>query len=312
MYAFVDLLQILGGGKLLRRNRKFKNDVFCMLASEPQYALDIYNALNGSSYSDVKRVEIRKLHRGIELSVRNDASCIINSVLNMWEHQSTYNPNMPVRSLIYTTEAIKDIADKNGLDIYGRRRIPIPNPKIVVFYNGKEERPDIEVMKLSDSYIALKGEPDVELKCTIYNINKGHNSEILSRSKVLSGYAYFVDKVTSYAESGYDNGEAIRMAIEECISKNILREFFTKRRKEVQRQMDLDMTWKARIPMIRREAREDGYSEGYKSGEATGISQGISQGKLDDARNMIDDGVPIDKIVRYTGLTREAVENLQK
>jgi hypothetical protein len=114
-------------------NREYKSDVFSMLLEEPENALEIYNALNGTNYQDPKIVQIMNLHKGISLSVRNDAELVIDFDLNIYEHQSTYNPNMPLRSLVYYVNDLDKII--KGKDIYGRSLVKIPTPHFVVFYN---------------------------------------------------------------------------------------------------------------------------------------------------------------------------------
>ena len=122
----------------LTENREVKSDVFSMLMEIPENALQVYNAVNGSNYTDPSLVQVTTLKKGISLSIRNDASIIVDMHLNIYEHQSTYNPNMSLRSLIYLVEIIKPLI-KNE-DLFGRKLIKIPTPKFVVVYNGKEER----------------------------------------------------------------------------------------------------------------------------------------------------------------------------
>ena len=120
--------------------REYKSDVFSMLLSEPEHALDVYNALNGSHHTDPGKVQIKKLEKGILLSVYNDASFLLDAFLNLYEHQSSYNPNMPLRQLIYFVHLMLDMIKENQYNLYGSKKIAIPTPKFIVFYNGLEER----------------------------------------------------------------------------------------------------------------------------------------------------------------------------
>lgn len=115
------------------------------------YALDVYNAMNDSAYTDPSVITIMRLENGISLSVRNDASFFISNYLNLYEHQSTYSPNAPLRFLIYLTNLLKTTIRKR--DLYGRKRVQIATPHFAVFYNGTEKRPEKEVLKLSDGYL---------------------------------------------------------------------------------------------------------------------------------------------------------------
>ena len=132
----------------MKENREYKSDVFSMLMEDKANALEVYNALNGSDYTDPKEVEIVHLEKGVSLSIRNDASYIIDMNFSFYEHQSTYNRNMPLRSMIYFVNALDDWLKENEHDLFSRKRIMIPTPHFVVFYNGTEKRPEYEEMRL--------------------------------------------------------------------------------------------------------------------------------------------------------------------
>lgn len=120
----------------MKGNREFKSDVFAMLMEEPAYALEVYNVLNGSAYDKPEEVEVIPLEGYVSLSVKNDAAFIVGMDMNFYEHQSSYNPNMPLRGLLYCAETLAQRIKNQKLDLYGRKQIRIPNPRFVVFYNG--------------------------------------------------------------------------------------------------------------------------------------------------------------------------------
>lgn len=242
--------------------REFKSGVFSMLQEEPEYALDVYNALNGTNYTDPGLITIQKLYGKILLSVRNDASFLIDSFFNLYEHQSTFNPNMPLRFTMYFADLMKQFVDEYNYNLYGTRKIPIPTPKFVVFYNGVEERPAKERFRLSDSFEQKCEEYDLELVCTVYNINLGYNDEILKKSKVLYGYTTFVEKVRKYEKIRGDLEDALNQAIDECIEEDILVDFFTRRREELLENGYLDFTFERQKELIARDSREEGRKEG--------------------------------------------------
>lgn len=244
--------------------REYKSSVFSMLLETSEHALDAYNAVNGSHYTDPSQVMIQKLEDKILLSVRNDASFLLDSYLNLYEHQSIFNPNMPLRFLIYFSGMMKDMIQKNAYDLYGRKRIPVPTPRFVVFYNGLEDRPEKEVFYLSDSYEHPCEEYELELSCEVYNINPGKNEELLRRSRVLFGYTRFVEKVRKFAKESDSLKKAVGRAIDECVEEGILAEFFIKRREEVLEMAALDFTFERREKLIARDNREEGREEGVQ------------------------------------------------
>ena len=239
-------------------NREYKSDVFGMLMEEPGYALEVYNALNHSDYRDPGLVEMCSLERGISLSVRNDAAFILDMNLSVYEHESTICPNMPLRALIYVTNILEQWVKKRN--IYGRKLVKIPTPRFAVFYNGVEEQYQL---KLSDAYASMMEEPELELTCTVYNINSGKNRELLSECPVLEQYMVFVRYVREgleiYPEK--DLAKAIDGAIDRCIEEGVLREFLMKRREEVTKVTQLDYTFDRRIELEREDAREEALAE---------------------------------------------------
>ena len=235
-------------------NREYKSDVFGMLMEEPGYALEVYNALNHSDYRDPGLVEVCSLERGISLSVRNDAAFILDMNLSVYEHESTVCPNMPLRALIYVTNILEQLVKKQN--IYGRKLVKIPTPRFAVFYNGVEDQPELYQLKLSDAYANPMEEPELELACTVYNINAGMNRKLLSECPVLEQYMMFVGYVREYlgAYPEKDLRKAIDKAIDRCIREDVLREFLIRRRREVTKVTQLDYTFDRRIELEREDA----------------------------------------------------------
>ena len=260
----------------MKENREYKSDVFSMLMEDKANALEVYNALNGSAFTDPEVVEIVQLEKGVSLSIRNDASYIIDMNFCLYEHQSTYNRNMPLRSMIYFVNALDDWLKENGHDLFGRKCIMIPTPHFVVFYNGVEKRPEYEEMRLSQSFYHQMEEPEIELVCKAYNINPQNNQELKRKSTVLAGYTYFVEKVRENQKKNMSLAEAIDAAIEDCIQNHILEDFFRSRKDEVRKMTHLDYTWEKREKLIRKEEYEDGRASGRAEGRAEGRVKLIS------------------------------------
>ena len=274
-------------------NREYKSDVISMMLQIPEYALDVYNAMNDSVYTDPDMIQIMRLENGISLSVRNDASFFISNYLNLYEHQSTYSPNAPLRFLIYLTNLLKTTIRKR--DLYSRKRVQIATPHFAVFYNGTEKRPEKEVLKLSDAFINRTDTPEIELTVTVYNINPDNNTQLLEKSEVLRSYMIFVNRVREnlehqkkiaqnapeYDEAAYEEDleVAINEAIDYCIEHHIMEEFFRENRSEVTKSMVLDYTWERREELIRAEEYEDGKREGLEIGRAEGEKRGRAEGE---------------------------------
>ena len=223
------LVHILGS-----TDRTYKDRVFRMLVKDRAVALEIYNAMNDTNYRDPPQLQITTLENAIYMGMKNDVSFIIDSRLAFYEHQSTDNPNMPLRNLFYVACVYASLVD--GKNIYGSRLISLPNPKFVVFYNGKKDLPERSILRLSDAYEVSSEheETALELQVEVLNINRGKNQALMEKSPTLYQYSFFVDTVRKY-ESALPFEQAMERAIDECIGRGILSDFLQHNKAEVLR-----------------------------------------------------------------------------
>ena len=179
--------------------RIYKDSVFRMLFKEKSELLSLYNALYGTEYDDPEQLEITTLENAIYMNLKNDVSCILDFHLSLLEHQTTFNPNMPLRYLMYVADLYQKLTAE--LDIYSSKQITLPNPGFVVLYNGEKEQPERRVLRLSDAY-SWKGQGGTELELTVLqlNINEGYNQDIVTRCPALGGYdTIFLPNILPYA-----------------------------------------------------------------------------------------------------------------
>lgn len=284
----IQILWLTQGGNCMA-NKEYKSDVFSMLLQDKKRAMEIYNAINGTDYDDPELVEMTTLDdKSFSLTVRNDASFILDANLSLYEHQSTYCPNMPLRDLLYFASIIQKQIKAQKRDIYGGRILKIPVPHFVVFYNGKEDAPDQYDLRLSDAFEKETEDPEIELVCHVYNINSGKNTPLLSKCQTLREYMYFVDMVRKNNEISGNLEDAIEKAINQCMEENVLRDFLAQHREEVMHVMTLDYTFERRLEMQRAEAIEDGEMIGKEIGKEEKLSEQI--------RKKIQKGKPLDQI----------------
>ena len=192
-------------------NRTYKATIFAMLFEDKEHLLELYNAVSGKHY------RIRKCWRLIHWKM-----------LSLYEHQSTYSPNLPLRFLLYISALYSSMT--KDANLYGTKAIELPPPRFVIFYNGKEEQPDRQILKLSDLY-TINEECSLELEAVMLNVNSGHNKELMEMSHTLWEYAEYTARVREYTET-MELEEAVERAIEECIQEGILKEFLEKNRAE--------------------------------------------------------------------------------
>lgn len=244
-------------------NKKYKDTVFRRLFGEAHNALSLYNSLNGTEYTDEAMLEYNTLENAIYMNVKNDISFLIAHHMNLYEHQSTINPNMPLRDLIYISEQLQVYIKE--LSIYSTKLQRIPTPSFVVFYNGSDEMPEKVVLRLSDAFEIPVEDPELELKVTVYNINSGKNEELKKKCPVLAEYMTYIDKVRKYADK-MELKEAVEAAINECIWEHVLVDFLKRQKAEVIMLSIYEYDEERELKLIRADERELGREEGRNQG----------------------------------------------
>ena len=170
-------------------HRQIKDRLFRFLFEKDRDALlQLYNALNGTNYQDPSMLQVVTIESAVYVVMKNDLAFILAGVLNLYEHQSTVNPNLPVRFLIYLAQEYQGIIEKAKESLYGSKQITLPTPHCVVFYNGDQEMPEEKTLRLSDAFENKEHRSDVELAVKVLNINHGHNAELMKQCKILEEF----------------------------------------------------------------------------------------------------------------------------
>lgn len=254
--------------------RNYKDNVFCLLYRDRANLLELYNALNGTEHRNPDELTVVTLPGTICIQYKNDAAFTFSRELYLCEQQSTENPNIPLRFLHYVSEEYRHIVPER--DLYRQNAVKIPAPHFVVFYNGVAPQPERRIYKLSELYKGQKGEPALEIRALMLNINSGNNRELLQRCRTLQEYMQFVDKVRRLQKTS-DIEAAVRQAVDECIAENILREFFQEHKDEVVGMSIWEFNEELYLEAVREDAMENGHNKGLREG----CQQGILQNRLD-------------------------------
>ena len=260
---------------IFRPKRQTKDIVFRLVfGNDRQALLQLYNVLHGTAYTDPHELQIVTLDNAIYISRKNDLAFLLAGSINMYEHQSTLNPNMPVRFLIYLAQEYQLLVESTDKSLYGSELIPLPTPQCVVFYNGTADTPDEYELRLSSAFSNQDVEPAVEVVVKVININYGHNEYLMQGCGMLSQYAQFVAATREYANK-YDNREeAMNAAIEYCIEHGILEDILRKHRSQVLGSLLEEFDEKKYARTLREEGYEAGRTDGFTEGEQYGLEQG--------------------------------------
>ena len=287
--------------KQLTTNRNYKDTIFRMLFSDRKNLLSLYNAVSGAHYEDPEKLEIITLENAIYMGMKNDLAFIIDTDLFLYEHQSTYNPNMPLRDLFYISSEYQKLVDKKSL--YSSVLQKIPAPQFIVFYNGTEKKKDSWVNHLSEAFENLSGAPKLELEVLTININEGHNPELMEQCQTLKEYAQYVNCVRRYAKK-FELNEAVKLAVDECIRNNILSEFLRANKSEVISMSIFEYDKEEEERKLRKAEYEAGVAAGMKAG----VSKGKILAKKDAASSLITLGLTVEQISSALKVDVETVE----
>ena len=219
----------------IKVNKKYKDRLFRLRFGSEEYKedmLSLYNALNGTAYENAEDISITTIEDVIYISMKNDVSLLLDGNLSLWEQQSTLNPNMPVRGLMYFGNLYDSYIKTNELNIYGTKLQEIPTPQYVVFYNGQEDSEAVVELKLSDAFIN-KSKGGFEWTAVVYNLNNGKNDGLLERCRPLSEYMELINRIRENQKSGMDIKAAVDVAVDSCITDGIMADFLTKHKAEV-------------------------------------------------------------------------------
>jgi hypothetical protein len=212
-------------------NIQYKNSVFSLLFSDPEILRELYHALGGVDLPPSIPITINTLQDALFMARINDISFEAGGkLIVLIEHQSTVNPNIPLRLLMYIARIYEKIVSEKN--IYSGKKIPLPRPEFYVLYNGVAPYPDTAILKLSDAFedaaslgLSKTIPSGLDLAVKVININQGRNDAIVLKSEQLKGYSAFIAKVREYEQGGDNKETAMKRAIQYCIKNGILEEF---------------------------------------------------------------------------------------
>ncbi len=258
------------------------------------WTLSLYNAINGSSYTDPDAIEITTIKEVMYLGMRNDVSFLITeemiaAEMDLFEQQSSYNPNMPLRLMQYAGNLYEKYIIEHRLNKYGKTRIRLPAPKLVVFYNGTDEQEDETILKLSDSFPA-GADFDIEVKVRMLNVNYGRNRKLLEACKPLGEYAWIVREVRRN-KSQEDLPSAIDRAISDMPDDFVIKPFLTAHRAEVKGMLLTEYNEAETMELFKEEGRAEGKAEG----------------RAEIVRRMLAANMPYEQIAELTDLPIEQI-----
>ena len=292
--------------------RTYKDSVFVTIFHDKAKLIELYNALFDTNYDENTPIDIVTIKDVLFRTLKNDVAFVLGGrFVVLVEHQSSINENMPLRDLMYISTVLKRMIDTTRL--YREKRLMIPRPEFIVFYNGTKDFPAYQELRLSDSFLGEKQKDEedaLQLIVKVYNINTEKNSEILGRCETLRQYSRFVEIMRSYKEDSELTNDVIVEVLNRCKKEGVLTEFLDKYGTEIVEMLFKELTREEDLEI----SRLDGYEEGFNSGERAGFSKGeragAEQKQCEIAKSLRESGIPIDVIAKNTGLSEKEIAEL--
>ena len=298
-----------------KANEEYKDRLFKFLFGNPEnkeWTLSLYNAINNTSYDNPNDIELTTIEDAVYLSMKNDIS---------------FNPNMPMRFLIYAGMIYNQYTESNDYHKFSYKQQKAPTPRCICFYNGIPNKDDKMILKLSDSF-EPGSKPDIEVTVTMININYGHNRELMEVCRPLKEYSWFVDRVRNNQKQ-YEkkDNESLKKSISDAINEldddSLIKPFLLKNKAEVENMCITEYNEEKTLSQLEADVREDALAEGIEIGRKDGIEigrkdgieigrkDGIEKGKLETAINLLSLGViSKENIAKATGFTIEKIKEI--
>ncbi len=261
-------------------NEKYKDRLFSFIfgrEGNKAWTLALYNAMNGTDYTDESAIEITTMSDTVYMGMKNDVSFIVSDMLSLYEQQSSYNPNMPVRQLMYLGRQYDRYIEETKQNIYGSKQMHLPVPQLVTFYNGDSDIED-KILNLSDSFEKNGEMSDVQVRVRMINIANNPDKDLLRACRPLGEYSWFVEKVKEKKrDKGVSLEEAVDETIDEMPEEFQIKEFLKKNRTEVKNMCLTEYNEAETMQRFKEEGREEGREEGIAEGAAIRDEQKITE-----------------------------------
>ena len=295
-------LDLCAGKIQMTINRQYKDRLFWRIfgsAEHKHYALALYNALNGTDYENEDELQLYTIDDAVYMGMKNDVSFILAGTISLYEQQSTFNPNMPLRGLLYFAKQYEKYIAEHGLNLHRSAFRRIPTPAYYVFYNGEKDMPERMHLRLSDAFLVEKeGPPCLEVIATVLNINADQNQAILSQCRPLSDYAEFVNRVKLYLSEGLERTAAVDKAVDDAIEEDLLEGYFRKHKAEVTdmilAEYDAEDTMRGYYEDGKAEGRQEGQDGAWKAVVTEMLKHGQTKESIAEMT-----GIPLERVLSY-------------
>ena len=294
-----------------KSNRTYQDSLFQFLFGthrNREFALDLYNTVNHTDYTNADDIKFVTLNDMLFVKMKNDVGFILYDRLNLWEAQSGWNYNLPLRNLLYGTDEIRRNLHERGLKPARNAKIPLSSVRCVAFYSGDKKVEDGTVLFLSDNMQPNFDDTDLQVKVRVYNI--GRNIDLLNSCRSAHEYSLITTDIKDFMAEGYSREDAVRKALEKVDSSYVLYPIVCSEYDEVRDMLNREYTLEEALKDRMEEGRVEGRAEGRAEGHTEGRTEGRDEKTMEFIVAMLEEHESLKKIIRYSGSDEETIRSV--
>lgn len=264
--------------------RTIKDSVFTDLFQNKKYLLQLYKSLHPEddvTEDDLTDVTIKNV---LTDNIYNDLGFVVEDRLMIFveAQSSVWTVNIIVRALMYLVQTWHDYFERTKQNLYKSKKVQMPMPEIYVLYTGERKTRPSEI-SLSQEFFGGK---DCGIDVRVKMIYDGKEGDIVNQ------YVLFTKICNEQMKEHGRTRKAVMEAIRICKDRDVLREYLSNRESEV-----------VSIMMVLYDEEEimRSYVESERHDE-----------KIETAIEMLREHEPIEKIAKYSRLSKEDILELQK
>ena len=234
--------------------------------------------------------------------MHDDVALLVMDELALYEQQSSFNPNMPLRLMQYTGNIYESLITMKKNNKYGSKLIPLPVPKLVTFYNGRSDKPEEMILKLSDAFPEEKREEsDIQVTVRMININPGYSAGLVSKCKPLQEYIWTVAAIRENKKT-LDIEKAIDKALDDMPDDFVIKPYLIANRVGVKKMLLTEYNETETMELF----RQEGIEEGMEKERITGIRNIMDKLHYSSDKAMDFMNIPREDWPRYKLLLNES------
>ena len=285
-------------------NLKIRDSLF----SDKNRLIELYKSLvDDESKISAEDIEIITLENIITTGVYNDLGFRVkDEIIILMEAQSVYTENIVIRVLFYLSDTLKDYIERNSpnknlVELYSTKKRMIPKIKLFTVYTGDKLMEDHD-LHLSDLMVESNIVSDIDMKVRVLCTGNKNN--------ILGQYILFTQIFSRQKNECNNIEEAIKNTIEICMNEEILKEYLSIKKTEVQDMVNEYMKQETAFKIFMDDQRQTGLREGRAEGIKEGEKKGREEGKIDTLINFFKNGVGIDVISKAVGMSIEEIKSI--